>query len=215
MTVSHEMTVKLIDHMGSDLSVVNAARVSFNKHHESLTDGDYKLVRYLAEHNHWTPFAHTSVTLHFKVPLFVARQLHKHQVGFVVNEVSRRYVDEAPEFYIPEVWRKRDKDVKQGSKRESVDNPDEVRRAYQHYTDRAYSLYTDMLVEGVCPEQARMVLPLSMFTEFWMTGSVAAWARMYNQRKHSDTQYETQVAVAGVRDNTKPLFPISWEALTK
>jgi len=215
MTVSHEMRVRLIDHMGSDLSVVNAARVSFNKHHESLTDGDYKLVSYLAEHNHWTPFAHTSVTLYFKVPLFVARQLHKHQVGFVVNEVSRRYVDESPEFYIPEVWRKRDKNVKQGSKMESVDDPDEMRRAYQHYTDRAYNLYTDMLVDGVCPEQARMVLPQSMFTEFWMTGSVAAWTRLYNQRKHSDTQYETQVAVAGVRDNIKPLFPISWEALTK
>lgn len=208
------MHVFYVDHMGSDLTVVNAARVSFNKHHFDLTDGDKRLIEYLADHNHWTPFAHTSVTLHFKVPIFVARQIMKHQVGFVVNEVSRRYVSDAPDFFTPYEWREKDDNVKQGSKIHGISNQDEVDGRYEKYLEMAYDLYLMMLENGVCPEQARMVLPQSMYTEFWMTGSVAAWARMYSLRTKPDTQFETRAAVSGINDLISTKFPLSWEAMT-
>lgn len=207
------MKVKLIDHMGSDLTVVNAARVSFSKyHHEFDHNGDRSLIRYLAKHGHWTPFGHPQITLHVKVPIFVARQLHKHQVGFVVNEVSRRYVDEEPEFYRPKVWRARAENKKQGSSEEVIKFP---RLGFEivDYEDAAYSVYLNLLEDGVAPEQARMVLPLSTYTEFYMTGSLAAWARLYNLRIQPDAQKEIQEVAGQIGEIIQPLFPVSWEAL--
>jgi len=220
------MEVAYIDHMGTDLSVVNAARVSFNKSHEVFDNTkDSKLIKYLAKHDHWTPFAHTAITLHFKAPIFVARQLGKHQVGMVWNEVSRRYVDDDPEFYIPKVWRETADNVKQGSSEEKVDEPLYLRlhpsdcrttdQAYQRYLEYAFDLYRDMLDNDTCPEQARMILPQSMYTEWYWTGSLPAFARVYNLRVDSHTQKETQEVVKKIDPIINDLFPVSWEVLKK
>lgn len=213
------MKVTYIDHKGSDLSVVNAARVSFAQKHEEFDgDADSRLINYLARNNHWTPFGHTSVTLHVKAPIFVARQLGKHQVGFVWNEVSRRYVTDKPEFYMPEVWRNAAYNVKQGS----ADTPNKYwnRGAGTGYVDRvvdayedAYGLYQEMMYDGVCPEQARMVLPQSMYTEWYWTGSIAAFCRVYKLRIDPHSQRETQEIAKQIGDVIAPLFPVSWEAL--
>jgi thymidylate synthase (FAD) len=218
------MKVTYIDHMGTDLSVVNAARVSFAKRSKweggshpdfdpvkALSFKDQKLIRYLAEHNHWTPFGHTAVTLHVKAPLFVARQLGKHQVGLVWNEVSRRYVSEVPEIYTPDVWRKRAENVKQGSSDEAV-NIDGL--WMNNYMDTALDAYEALLEVGVCPEQARMVLPQSMYTEWYWTGSIAAFSRVWHLRADSHTQRETQQIAEQIDEVIAPLFPVSWDALT-
>ena len=241
------MKVTYIDHMGTDLSVVNAARVSFAKKSEweiqhvsceeyedgdfsqwtvaeeftspyygfslrRLGSGDAKLINYLAKHNHWTPFGHTAVTLHVKAPLFVARQLGKHQVGLVWNEVSRRYVDDEPEFYVPDVWRKRAENVKQGSSDEPA-----ASHVQTPYSTRAYGVclnnYHYLLEQGVCPEQARMVLPQSMMTEWYWTGSIAAFSRVCKLRLDSHTQQETREIAQQISRVIKPLFPVSWAAL--
>lgn len=210
------MEVSYIDHMGTDLSVVNAARVSFNKKHEEFDDDkDTRLINYLARHNHWTPFGHTSVTLHMKLPMFVQRQMDKHQVGFVVNEVSRRYVDDTPEFFNP-IWRKRpDASIKQGSGEEFSEN--EQQRIWFNYgrvVTAAENCYLNMIDEGVAPELARAVLPMSLYTESWKTGSIAAWARVYNLRIDGHAQKEIQDMAKMIDDVIRPLFPVSWEALT-
>ena len=212
------MKVDLIDHMGSDLTVVNAARVSFDKAseydydpHEQcwvLKNHDEKLLQYLAKHNHWTPFAHCAVTFRVKAPLFVARQLGKHQVGLVWNEVSRRYVDSEPEFYEPLEWRKRAENVKQGSSGEvvtGVSNGSANRWCLE--------VYRNMLEDGVCPEQARMVLPQSMYTEWYWTGSLAAFARVCNLRLDPHTQRETQEIAKMLGKHMERLFPKSWAVL--
>ena len=232
------MKVTYKDHMGDDLTVVNAARVSFRKssslgvayrHWEEGLEPeevlrDRKLIAYLAKHNHWTPFAHPQISLHFKVPFFVANQIKKHQVGFVVNEVSRRYVDSDPEFYVPDVWRARADNVKQGSSDKPVfTEATYVQTDYDSYNGADYTelhdiilgVYRELLNDGVCPEQARMVLPLSTYTEFWMSGSLSAWARLVNQRSKEDTQKETRDVAAQVSAIIEPLFPVSWKELTK
>ena len=191
------MEVTLIDHMGSDLTVVNAARVSFNKEsnwesipeagpvRDLLNESDEKLIKYLAKHNHWTPFAHTSLQFRIKAPIFVARQLGKHQVGLVWNEISRRYVDYEPEFYYPEYWRGRPENKKQGSSEEEIDiNPSTGSgRAmvddYHHAMQKCSWTYQQLLRKGVAPEMARMVLPQSMFTEWYWTGSLVSFAREF------------------------------------
>jgi len=216
-----------IDHMGSDLRVVNAARVSFNKESEwektfdtdgiitpSLSERDTKLIRYLARHDHWTPFAHPMITLRETVPIFVARQRFKHMVGFTYNEVSRRYVDDEPECYEPEVWRKRASNKKQGSSDEEVNTPLSVKIIYQCFVSEALDTYHGLLDRGVCPEQARMVLPQSMLTSYYVTGSLAAWARAYKQRIDSHAQAEIQDLARQWDETIRPLFPVSWEALT-
>lgn len=225
------MQVTLIDHMGSDLSVVNAARVSFDKQSEwenqeevdesyygpdsavqpKLSDRDAKLIRYLARHNHWTPFGHAFVSFRIKAPIFVARQLGKHQVGLVWNEVSRRYVDSEPEFYIPEVWRKRADNVKQGSSDEAACTEEEV--YFQGYCENALMLYADLINHGICPEQARMVLPQSMLTEWVWSGSLAAFARVCKLRLDPHTQKETRDIAEMIDAEMRRLFPVSWEAL--
>ncbi len=203
--------VELIDRMGTDLSVVNAARVSYAKTKEVFDDKDEKLIKYLATHEHWSPFAHASMQFRIKAPIFVARQLVKHQVGLVWNEVSRRYVDDTPEFYVPESWRGRPKNSKQGSDGE-VQTDEEY---YNRYLNGCKVYYSLLLNEGVAPEQARMVLPQSTMTEWYWSGTVYAFARVCNLRCKPDTQKETQ-DVANVIDKlADEAFPYCWKYLRK
>lgn len=221
------MRVELIDRMGNDLSVVDAARVSFNKRsqwevkysEDGLSEGvklsykDARLISYLAKHNHFTPFTHPQITLRETVPIFVARQRFKHFVGFTYNEVSRRYVDDEPEFYTPEVWRSRPEgSVKQGSGDGVVDG---VGPWYTQHIEDSLDLYENLLAEGVAPEQARMVLPQSMYTSYYVTGSLAAFARFYKQRIDAHAQKEIQELAEKVGEIIEPLFPVSWKALTE
>lgn len=228
------MEVTLIDSMGTDLTVANAARVSFNKESEwdnvpeivwgdepVLSEKDTKLIKYLATHNHWTPFSHCMITMREKVPIFVARQRFKHTIGFSYNEVSRRYVDEVPTFYTPDVWRKRSENKKQGSSEEETivtiideyNDPDDIRACYKDVIWHCTKLYDTMIKNGVAPEQARIVLPQSMYTEFYSTGSLAAWARAYKLRIDAHTQKETQELAVMWDKVIRPLFPISWPVL--
>lgn len=213
------MNVELLDHMGSDLSVCNAARVSFAKE-TSLVEGkiedrDQRLIRYLARHNHWTPFAHTSLTFRISCPIFVARQLAKHQIGLVINEVSRRYVDTPPQFFTPDIWRSRAESVKQGSSLDAVDTSATLSLTYAKYLKTCRDMYAELLEEGVCPEQARMVLPQSMLTEFIWTGSLAAFARVCKLRLDPHTQLETRLVAQRIDEQIKGLgkFEHSWQAL--
>jgi thymidylate synthase (FAD) len=207
-----------IDHMGTDLSVANAARVSFGKRSEmdtsdvwgppKLKDKDAKLIRYLAKHKHISPFGHCFASFHVKAPVFVARQLVKHKF-LRWNEISRRYVDHEPEFYQPTEWRGRSVDAKQGSEGVTYPDPDII-NFYNHTTLRSYN---ELLEHGVCPEQARMVLPQSMVTEWYWSGSLDAFADMCNLRCKPDTQYETQVVAGHIDTEMAKLFPVSWKAL--
>ena len=207
------MDVTYIDHMGTDLTVVNAARVSFDKHHEVITSGDNKLIAYLAKHGHWTPFSHCTATFRIKAPIFVARQLFKHKVGLTENEISRRYVDSEPEFYIPEVWRGKAKNKKQGSSGILSDN-EYIGEAVKSIYERAATMY-DLLITkaGVAPEQARMVLPQGMFTEWFWTGSMSAWARICKLRISDDAQVESKGIAKMIDKECVKLWPISWSAL--
>lgn len=214
------MKVTLIDHMGSDLSVVNAARVSFAKESQEFSSADAKLIKYLAAHNHWTVFGHCFATFRVKAPIFVARQLAKHQVGLVWNEESRRYIDSEPEFWFPKVWRGRPEgSIKQGSagevKEVNIRNYGVVPTgcAVEEFTPVALSLYNDLLASGVAPEQARMVLPLNTMTEWIWSGSLAAWARVCKLRLDPHAQVETR-EIAGIIDShLGNLFPVSWKEL--
>ena len=213
------MEVELIDHMGSDLSVVNAARVSFSKTSEwdsvpevgpvegYLKIGDERLIKYLAKHDHWSPFGHASMQFHVKAPIFVARQLVKHQVGLVWNEVSRRYVDSEVEFYEPWDWRLAAEDKKQGSSEETIKY--DISSVHKSCKE----IYEDMLKSGIAPEMARMVLPQSMYTEWYWSGTLMAFARVCNLRCKPDAQVETQMVADQIDVLAKELFPNSWEAL--
>ncbi len=208
--------VKLIDKMGSDLTVVNAARVSFaNKHEEFNDKKDSKLIGFLAKHGHWSPFAHCSMQFHIRAPIFVARQLVKHQVGLSWNEISRRYVDTEVEFYEPEVWRGKADDKKQGSSDEEIDiNPrQDMVNDYQQAIRSTKWTYEELLRKGVAPEQARMVLPQSMITEWYWSGTLYAFARVCNLRCKPDAQKETQNVGWDIDKYARRLFPTSWHAL--
>lgn len=205
--------VELLDTFGSDLTVVNAARVSFNKESTEFSEKDAKLVTYLAKHNHVTPFFHPQIQMRIKMPIFVAREWFRHQIGFARNEVSRRYVDYEPEFYIPEICRERDPKLKQGSKDESVRDNALCVSAMKEITEKACFMYTALMKEGVCPEQARMVLPQSMYTEFIETGSLAAYARLCNLRLDLSAQKEIREYAEAVVKLLEPKFPVSWKAL--
>jgi len=215
-----------IDHMGTDLTVANAARVSFDKQSEwdwaevdgegnldvlkqQLSDPDTKLIQYLAKHKHISPFGHCFASFHIKAPVFVARQLVKHKF-LRWNEISRRYVDSEPEFYEPDVWRGRSADKKQGSEGEVKSNAN----VFYHNT-HALMTYKQLLDEGVCPEQARMVLPQSTMTEWYWSGSLDAFADMCKLRCASDTQAETQEVAKQISVKMHELFPVSWMALAK
>jgi thymidylate synthase (FAD) len=218
--------VDLIDAMGSDLTVVNSARVSFGKESsfvafsETSNTGvlsayDTKLIKYLATHNHFTPFTHPQITLRETVPIFVARQRFKHVVGFTYNEISRRYVDTPPEFYVPDVWRNRPEgSVKQGSQGIN-DSTNFYKDKYNIFIEKAKQLYSNMLASGIAPEQARMVLPQSMLTSYYVTGSLAAFARAYKLREDSHAQQEIQELAQQWNKLIAPLYPVSWQALTQ
>jgi thymidylate synthase (FAD) len=205
-----------IDHMGTDLTVANAARVSFGKTSEmeddpwgppKLKEKDAKLVRYLAKHKHISPFGHCFASFHVKAPIFVARQLVKHKF-LRWNEISRRYVDDEPELYTPYAWRGRSADKKQGS--EGVVSVGD----WGSSGWAALKAYKDLLAHGVAPEQARMELPQSTMTEWYWSGSLDAFADMCRLRCASDTQAETQEVAWGISMKMEELFPVSWEALT-
>ena len=216
--------VTLIDHMGTDLSVVNAARVSFNKtssweltdwsdsddyaRKEVLSKGDTKLIYYLARHKHTSPFGHAFASFHCKAPIFVARQLVKHKF-LRWNEISRRYVDDGISFYYPEVWRSKATDKKQGSGPALADQ--EINLGTTHTV--VAQLYNSLIEKGVCPEQARMVLPQSTMTEWYWSGSLDAFADMCNLRCTGDTQLETRLVANQICNSMKELFPVSWLAL--
>ena len=201
------MNVNLIDVMGTDLSVVNAARVSFAKESKEFSKQDAKLIHFLAKHNHWSPFGHASLQFRIKAPIFVARQLVKHQVGLVWNEVSRRYVDDEPEFYIPSEWRLKADDKKQGSSDETIDYNIHGTMEYVKQT------YDNLLKANVAPEMARMVLPQNLYTEWYWSGTLMAFARVCNLRCKPDTQWETQQIANLIDIESKQHFPTSWRAL--
>jgi len=211
------MQVTLINSMGNDKTIVDAARVSFAKTADNYTEAqNEKLIQYLARHNHWTPFVHAQATFHIEAPIFVARQLVKHQVGLVWNEVSRRYVDDSPRFFSPSSWRPRSQDKKQGSNKHDI-IPD-MRQAWKIYENAVHNIsktYSILLDMGVAPEQARMVLPQSLMTEWYWTGSLAAWSRVCRLRISDDAQAETERIALDIGREMKRLFPVSWTALEK
>ena len=230
--------VELMDHMGSDLTVCNAARVSFNKESEwgldfdaierlkscpynkddvrILKEKDEKLIRYLAKHNHWTPFAHPQITVRVKAPVSIRTQFFKHKQGFVENEISRRYVSYEPEFYSP-TWRGKPTD---GAKQGSEDFVTEETRTnlydaiYRESCETALHVYNTLIEKGIAPEQARFVLPQGMYTEWYWTGSLAAYARFYKQRKDDHAQWEIREYASAVGKIIEPYFPVSWKHLT-
>jgi thymidylate synthase (FAD) len=221
-----QIKVNYIDHCGSDLTTVNAARVSFGKTSQlvftddpddsgSLSERDIKLIKYLAKHKHISPFGHAFASFHVKAPIFVARQLVKHQY-LRWNEISRRYVDDEPEFYVPDVWRGRSADKKQGSDGVSVWNHGQGtgyrEQEYEVMQEVAW-LYGKMIKQGVAPEQARMVLPQSTMTEWYWSGSLDAFADMCRLRCKEDTQYESRVVADQISEKMAELFPVSWAAL--
>ncbi len=227
------MNVTYIDHMGTDLTVVNAARVSFDKESDWiyedtkpvdvdaksrslwniepvwLNTADQKLISYLAKHDHWTPFSHCTATFRVKAPIFVARQLFKHKVGLTENEISRRYVDSEPEFYMPNVWRGIAENKKQGSAGVVEVDDNWVHQVFLECNE----LYFGLLDKGVCPEQARMVLPQAMYTSWYWTGSMAAFARICGLRMSDDAQAESREIAEMIDKECSTLWPISWEAL--
>lgn len=232
------MKAEYLTHMGDDLMVVNAARVSFDKQSTWLNSPpklyevrdaeetyerwevewmlnakDQKLIEYLAANNHWTPFSHPQIQFRITVPFFVANQLKRHVVGLSVNEVSRRYVDDAPEFYVPEYWRQRPEgSVKQGSSDEEVEVSAGIHYAYCRFLDVARNLYDEMLERGTAPEMARMVLPQSTYTSWIWTGSLMAFLRIYKQRSHPHAQREVKIIADQIGETLKTYFPYSFYA---
>ena len=207
--------VTLIDKMGNDDSVVNAARVSFSKEASLYpVESNAKLINYLAKHNHWSPFAHTCLSFRIKAPIFVARQLAKHQIGLAWNEVSRRYVSTKPEAWKPVALRKAAANVKQGSSAELVDNDRSI-VDFNYAVGVAMRTYEQLLRDGVCPEQARAVLPQGMMTEWIWTGSLYAFFRVVSQRTKPEAQEETMSVALQISSDCFRAFPVSWQALTR
>ncbi len=211
------MKVELLNTMGDDLTVVNAARVSYSKIAEEMTDKDEKLIKYLVDHDHWSPFAHATAQFRIQAPIYVARQLVKHQVGLSWNEISRRYVDTDVEFHEVDKWRGRAEDKKQGSDEENtiewVSRSQRTDTLKSHVENIALENYKKLLEAGVAPEQARMILPQSMMTEWYWSGTLYAFARVCNLRCASDAQYETRIVANLINKECGKLFPISWTEL--
>jgi thymidylate synthase (FAD) len=222
--------VELMDVFGSDLTVANAARVSFNKEScfeevddeisgkvvgKKLKKQDAALIKYLAEHRHDSPFFHPILRFRIKMPIFVVREWYRHVIGFTRNEVSRRYVTFAPEFFIPSKLRQRHSNLKQGSKSDVVDNNTKLKNEMNLYCKAAVDYYNQLLeTENVCPEQARMILPQSMYTEFVETASLAGYARLVRLRVEKSAQKEIQEYAQRVSKLVEKHFPVSWQALT-
>ena len=209
---TEKIKVRLLNYMGTDVTIVNAARVSFDKYHgEFHPETDKKLLEYLAENGHWSPFAHVFLQFRIKAPIFIARQLQKHVVGLAWNEVSRRYVDSEPEFYIPEM-RKRAENVKQGSSNEIVSN---VEYAFKASVEYQLDAYQHLLDKGVAPEVARAILPQCTMTEWIWSGSLYAFARVVNQRKDSHAQKEAQEVARQIQEHIYGVFPQAARVLIK
>lgn len=209
--------VEVLEVFGSDLTVVNAARVSFAKESQEFSEQDGKLVRYLAKHHHISPFFHPQIHMRIKMPIFVAREWFRHQIGFARNEVSRRYVDSEPECYIPteDQLRERDSNKKQGSKETPPEESERAAGILRGITQSAMECYKDLLFLNVAPEVARMVLPQSMYTEFVETGSLAAYARLCNLRLDPTAQKEIRDYANAVAVLLHSRFPVSWGALVE
>jgi thymidylate synthase (FAD) len=211
------MKVEYIDHMGSDASVVKAARVSFAADGLEFDGGrDSGLINYLAEHNHWTPFAHTSITLRMTAPVPIRTQCFKHKVGFSENEESRRYISSSPKFFIPQQFRKHPEgSVKQGSGEDMHPTGNKYwRRHFQSNNSMCLDSYEMAIAGGMCPEQARFLLPQGMEVSWYWTGSLSAYARFYKQRTDPHAQQEIKILALEVGEILKPLYPVAWGALT-
>ncbi|EEE42854.1 FAD-dependent thymidylate synthase [Roseibium alexandrii] len=222
------MKAEYVDHMGDDLSVVNAARVSFDKTSEwvysgvdtngpaekALASRDQKLINYLATHNHWTPFAHTAITIRMSAPVPIRTQCFKHKAGFTENEESRRYISSTPEVYLPEKWRKKADNKKQGSGGTFYSKNQAIfKKLYSKTVEDAIDTYDHLISQGVCPEQARFVLPQGAEVQWIWTGNLASYARFYKQRMDPHSQEEIQELALMVGEIIEPLFPVSWKAL--
>lgn len=207
--------VEILEVFGDDLTVVNAARVSFNKESTELGPRDTGLINYLAKHEHISPFFHPQLRFRLKMPIFIAREWFRHTIGFARNEVSRRYVDTPPEVWIPADFRERDPNLKQGSKPDAIVDNDTAVKAYTDAMDVSLMTYKRLLELGVAPELARAALPQSMYTEFIETGSLAAYARLCGLRLDPHAQKEIQEFAAAVSDICATRFPASWTALLK
>lgn len=208
--------VELLHVMGDDLMVVNAARVSFAKESTEFKEQDTKLVSYLAKHNHISPFFHPQIQFRIKMPIFVAREWYRHQIGFSRNEVSRRYVSDMPECWSPELndFREKDAKIKQGSKDTPIELADVAQNIYATSSRISLEAYDELLKLGVAPEVARTILPQSMYTEFIETGSLAAYARLFKLRTSPDAQREIQKYAHEIGKLIEEKFPVSWKALT-
>lgn len=225
-----QIKVEYMDHMGNDSSVTNAARVSFSKFKETFDEADEKLVSFLAREGHTTPFRHTQIQVRCKAPIFIARQLGKHQIGMSWNEVSRRYVDSTPEFFYPEVWRSRPEGgIKQGSGKQFNDlvqfnlefdreynehEKGDIEEAYDYVINTSLDMYDQFIQNGVAPEMARMLLPQSMMTEWVWSGNLMAFAHVYNLRIDTHAQVEAQEFAKQLGEVMEKLFPVAWKALT-
>lgn len=222
-----QIKVELLDWMGTDLDVVNAAKVSFSKESKwkedsyydmeslQLEDKDKKLINYLAKHDHWTPFAHTALKFRIAAPVPIRTQCFKHKIGMVENEESRRYISTTPEIFIPKFFRaKPEGSIKQGSG-EKHEASDEWLAVYKEAVNLAVNTYLEMLDDGVCPEQARFVLPQGAIVNWIWTGNLVSFANFYNKRTDANAQREVQVVAELVGKEVERIFPVSWKALTE
>lgn len=207
--------IELLDVFGNDLTIVNAARVSFNKESTELNSKDEKLIQYLAKHNHITPFFHPQLRFRIKIPIYVAREWYRHTIGFARNEVSRRYVDTPPECYNPQDIRARDTNLKQGSKLTNVENNIDIALKIKDIQDKVLTTYEELLSLNVAPEVARGILPQSMYTEFIETASLAAYARLCKLRLDPHAQKEIQEYAKVLSELIEEKFPMSWKSLTE
>ena len=209
------MKVEYLDHMGDDLAVVNAARVSYAKHHDIFWEEDEALIRYLANHDHWTPFSHTAIKLRVGAPVPIRTQCFKHKIGMVENEESRRYIKTTPEIYLPEEWRRGPEEgqSKQGSGGVHP-NSNEVKGIVAEHNDQSLRLYNKLIATGICPEQARFVLPQGAIVNWIWTGNLVSLANFYKKRTHHEAQKEIQELAYKVGEIVEPLFPVSWKELT-
>ncbi len=208
--------VECLDKFGDDLTVVNAARVSFDKESYALTEGDKKLIHYLAKHDHNSPFFHPQVRFRIKMPIFVCREYFRHTVGLSRNEISRRYVDSLPECWVPkpEEIRERDPKLKQGSKHNPVEDSEGAWKLMDEQVKSSLKTYEDLLKKGVAPEIARAILPQSCYSSFYETGSLAAFSRICNLRLDPSAQKEIRDYATAIDEIMRDLFPVSWEALS-
>jgi thymidylate synthase (FAD) len=211
--IGNDGFVEILETFGSDLTVVNAARVSFEKESNELVKQDIGLINYLAKHDHISPFFHPQIRLRLKMPIFIAREWFRHTVGFARNEISRRYVDSPPSIWTPECFRERDVNLKQGSKPTQIQDSSVATAAYNETVEACLKTYNKLLELNVAPEIARSILPQGMYTEFIETGSLAAYVRLCNLRTDSHAQREIQEYANAVSTVIEPHFPHSWKAM--